>query len=157
VHYFAGAASAWLLLANSGGYGFLATVENMVSRQKGGKGFLSLEEDEKPLPPSVADGAQRVACLTLAGRLLVFGLDELKLQANGGRGLTLIDLDPKDALVSVAAFGSALQVLGAGRGGKPKDELLKGAALTPYVGKRARKGRAQDVMQKAIRVVAAAL
>jgi topoisomerase-4 subunit A len=42
VHYFAGAASAWLLLSNSGGYGFLATVENMVSRQKGGKSFLSL-------------------------------------------------------------------------------------------------------------------
>ena len=29
---------------------------------------------------------RRVACLTLDGRLLVFGLDELKLQSNGGRG-----------------------------------------------------------------------
>jgi topoisomerase IV subunit A len=31
-------------------------------------------------------------------------------------------------------------VLGSGRGGKPKDELLKGAALAGHAGKRARKG-----------------
>ena len=61
--------------------------------------------------------------------MLVFALDELKLQSNGGRGLTLIDLEPKDALISVAAFTQALQVLGLGRGDKLKEELLKGAAL----------------------------
>ena len=84
----------------------------------------------------------------------MFPLDELKLQPNGGRGLTLIDLDPKDALVSVAAFAQSLQVLGTGRGGaKPKDETLKGAALAEYAGKRARKGRKQDVMVKAMRVL----
>ena len=63
---------------------------------------------------------------------------------------------PKDALVCVAAFADALRVLGTGRGGKPRDEELSGAALEAYVGKRARKGRRQDAMQKAMRVVAAA-
>ncbi len=154
-HYVAGHLQQTLLLANTGGFGLLARVGDLLSRQKGGKSFLSLEADDKPLPPSLTDAQTRVACLSLAGRLLVFGLDELKLQANGGRGLTLIDLDAKDALVSVAAFGQNLQVLGTGRGGKPKDELLKAAALAPYLGKRARKGRVQDVMQKAQRVVAA--
>jgi topoisomerase IV subunit A len=152
-HYFAGHAQQVLLLAGTGGFGLLARVGDLHSRQKGGKAFLNLEAEEKMLPPSVIGQATQVACLSLAGRLLVFGLDELKLQSNGGRGLTLIDLDAKDALVSVAAFGQALQVLGSGRGGKPKDEVLKGSALAPYVGKRARKGRAQDVMQKALRVV----
>ena len=116
------------------------------------------ERGERPaieLGPDHRSQAQ-VACLSLAGRLLVFPLDELKLQSNGGRGLTLIDLDAKDALVSVTAFGSTLQVLGTGRGGKPKDELLRPAALAAYVGKRARKGRVQDVMQKAMRVLGAA-
>jgi topoisomerase-4 subunit A len=155
-HYFAGNAQQTLLLANTGGFGLLARVGDLVSRQRGGKSFLSLEAEDKPLPPSLSDGASKVACLTLAGRMLVFGADELKLQPNGGRGLTLIDLDPKDALVSVAAFGDALQVLGQGRGGKPKDELLKAAALQAYEGKRARKGRKQDVMVKAMRVLAAA-
>ena len=155
-HYFAGHVQQTLLLANTGGFGLLARVGDLVSRQRGGKSFLSLEADDKPLPPSLADGSRKVACLTLEGRMLVFGLDELKLQSNGGRGLTLIDLDAKDALVSVAAFADVLQVLGTGRGGKAKDELLKGAALADYDGKRARKGRKQDVMQKAMRVLPAA-
>ena len=152
-HYVAGASQLTLMLAGTGGFGLLARVGDLVSRQKGGKAFLSLEADEKLLPPSLIGAAAQVACLSLNGRLLVFGLDEIKLQPNGGRGLTLIDLDAGDALVSVAAFSAALQVLGTGRGGKPKDEVLSSAGLAPYAGKRARKGRKQDVMQKALRVV----
>jgi len=154
-HYFAGHTRQTLLLAGTGGFGLLARVADLVARQRGGKSFLSLEAEEKPLPPSLADAQTQVACLSLAGRLLVFPLDELKLQANGGRGLTLIDLDAKDALLSVAAFTVNLQVLGAGRGGKPKDELMRPAALAAYAGRRARKGKAQDVMQKAARVLRA--
>ena len=155
VHYFAGDAAQVLLLAGTGGFGLLARVGDLLSRHKSGKAFLSLETDEKPLPPSaVSEGTTQVACLSLLGRLLVFGLDELKLQANGGRGLTLIDLDAKDALVSVAAFGSVLQLLGTGRGGRAKDEVLKGAALAVHLGKRARKGKPVEGM-KALRVVAA--
>ena len=158
-HYFAGAGPELLLLANTGGFGLLARASDLVSRQRGGKGFLVLEGEDKPLPPVVVGGEQtaRVACLTLLGRLLVFGVDELKLQPNGGRGLTLIDLDAKDALVSVAVFASALQVLGSGRGGKARDEVLRGTALDDYVGRRARKGRKQHVMPTAMRVVAADL
>jgi len=155
-HYFAGHVQQTLLLAGTGGFGLLARVGDLLTRQRGGKGFLSLEDGEKPLPPALADAQSQVACLSLAGRLLVFGLDELKLQPNGGRGLTLIDLDASDALVSVAAFGSGgVQVLGTGRGGKARDELLKGTALAPYHGKRARKGRAQDVLLRALRVLPA--
>jgi topoisomerase-4 subunit A len=155
-HYFAGDATQMLLLAGTGGFGLLAHAGDLVSRQRGGKAFLDLEGDEKPLPPAlIATGASRVACLTLEGRLLVFALDELKLQAKGGRGLTLIDLDAKDALVSACAFGDALRVLGSGRGGKPKDEVLRPAALEPYAGRRARKGRRQDTMQRAVRVMPA--
>jgi topoisomerase-4 subunit A len=155
-HYFAGSSTQTLLLAGTGGFGLLARVGDLVSRQRGGKSFLSLEADEKPLPPSLSDGATQVACLAMSGRLLVFGIDDLKLQPNGGRGLTLIDLDAKDALVSVAAFGQALQVLGTAlRGGKPREEVLKGAALAAHQGRRARKGKAVEGM-KALRVIAAA-
>ena len=87
--------------------------------------------------------------------LLVFALDELKLQVKGGRGLTLVDLDARDALVSAAAFGDALRVLGTGRGGKARDEIVRGAALEGYVGRRARKGRRQEVMPQAMRVLGA--
>jgi topoisomerase-4 subunit A len=155
-HYFAGAASDILLLAGSGGFGLLAKAGDLIARQRGGKSFLTLEPGETPLPPSrvgVGVGgteATQVACLSGNGRLLVFGLDELKLQSNGGRGLTLIDLEAKEPLLSVLACGQALRVLGTGRGGKPKDEMLKGAALAFHAGKRARKGKALAAPMKAL-------
>jgi topoisomerase-4 subunit A len=83
----------------------------------------------------------------------VFPREELKLQPNGGRGLTLMDLEAKDALVSVTVFGQALQVLGTGRGGKSKDELLRAAAVVAYQGKRARKGKVLDAGLKPQRVL----
>ena len=42
-----------------------------------------------------------------------------------------------------------LQVLGSGRGGKPKEEVLKGAALAEHSGKRARRGRKVEGLVKA--------
>jgi topoisomerase IV subunit A len=140
-HYFAGAADATLLLAGSGGYGLLARAGDLLGRQRGGKAFLTLEAAESLLPPCVTGACKQVACLSARGRLLVFALDELKLQGNGGRGLTLIDLEAGDTLAAVAVFGNALQVVGTGRGGKPKEDTLKAAALALHIAKRARKGR----------------
>lgn len=155
-HYVAGPADTTLLLSNTGGFGLLAKLGDMQSRQKGGKSFLSVEASDKLLPPApVAPAHKQVACLSLSGRLLVFALDELKLQPNGGRGLTLMEVDAKDPLVSVATASAAIKVFGAGRGGKPKEEELKGAALAVYAGKRARKGKVLDAGMKPQRVVAA--
>jgi topoisomerase-4 subunit A len=47
-----------------------------------------------------------------------------------------------------------LRVLGSGRGGKPKDDVLKGPALAAHEGKRARKGRKVGGMVKVLRVLA---
>lgn len=161
-HYFAGASTQKLLLAGTGGFGLVAEVGDLVGRQKAGKSFLSLEGEERPLPPSVVPVAAakgepagvQVACLSMAGRLLTFAIDELKHQPKGGRGLTLIDLEPKDALVSVAVFTNLLMVSGTVRGGKAKEEPLRNAALAAYAGKRAKKGKACDVMTKPMRVTA---
>ncbi|WP_088279491.1 DNA topoisomerase IV subunit A [Ideonella sp. A 288] len=153
-HYFAGAAEATLLLANTGGFGLLAKAADMHGRQRAGKAFLTLDDADKVLPPvAVAPAHAQVACLSMDGRLLVFGLDELKLQSNGGRGLTLMDVDAKTPLVSVATCAGSVLVQGSGRGGKPKDELLKGVHLEAHVGKRARKGRKVEGLQKVLRVV----
>ena len=89
----------------------------------------------------------------LDGRLLAFALDELKLEPNGGRGLTLMDVDEASPLVSVASCADSLRVLGSGRGGKPKDEVLRGAALEHHVGRRARKGRRIEGFVKPQRVL----
>ena len=143
-HYLAAEVQRTVLLAGSGGFGLLARVGDLVARQRGGKAFLSLEAGEKPLAPALVGSGTQLACLSAQGRLLVFGLDELKLQSNGGRGLTLMDLETKDRLLAACPFATVLTVVGTGRGGKPKEEVLRGAALAAHVGKRARKGRSVE-------------
>jgi topoisomerase-4 subunit A len=153
-HYFAGAADTLLLLANTGGFGLLALAGDLASRQRAGKTFLTLEPGERVLPPCVAAASHtRVACLARGGRLLVFTLADLKRQANGGRGLTLIDVDATDPLLSVATCGDALKVLGVNRG-KAKEEILKGASLADHEGKRARKGHKVAGFKEVTRVLA---
>jgi topoisomerase-4 subunit A len=153
-HYFAGAADTTLLLANTGGFGLLAKAGDLVGRNRGGKAFLALEPDERVLPPVLVAAAHaQVACLALDGRLLVFALDELRLQSGGGRGLTLMDVNAKSPLLSVATYSDSLQVIGSGRGGKPKDVVLRAAALEAHAGRRARKGRKVEGLTKVARVV----
>lgn len=155
-HYFAGHADTTLLLANTAGFGLLAKAGDMQGRNRAGRAFLTLGDTDHLLPPvAVAAAHAQVACLSMDGRLLLFPLDELKLQPNGGKGLTLMDVDHKSPLVSVATCATALRVIGSGRGGKPKDEDLKGAALAEHAGKRARKGRKVEGLQKVLRVLPA--
>lgn len=146
--YFAGAAEQTLLLASSSGYGLLALVGDLFSRQRAGKSFLTLEPGEAPLPPVLADDTTQIACLSSAGRLLVFSIDELRFQSAGGRGLTMIDLDKGDQLVSAVPFAANLRVIGTSlRGAKPRDELFKPAALAHHLSKRGRKGRVVEGMK----------
>jgi topoisomerase IV subunit A len=155
-HYYAGAAETTLLLANTGGFGLLAKAADMVGRNRGGKAFLTLDDSERLLPPvAVANAHTQVACLALDGRLLVYALDELKLQPGGGKGLTLMDVDAKAPLLSVATLAEQVRVLGSGRGGKAREEVLKGAALAEHQGRRARKGRLVAGLQKVLRVLPA--
>ncbi|CAG4911766.1 DNA topoisomerase IV subunit A [Paraburkholderia saeva] len=150
MHYYAASADQALLLASSNGFGFIAKVGDMVSRVKAGKSFMTIDQGATPLAPMpMLPDATQVACLSGAGRLLVFGMDEMKTLSGGGRGVTLMALDDKEALAQALAIGKAGVVLqGTGRGGKQQEETLVGAALAPHVGKRARKGRAPDTKLK---------
>ena len=149
VHFAAGAPEQMLLLAGSGGFGLLARIGDMVARNRSGKAFLSIDDGDAVLRPApLADGDTQAACASADARLLVFALDELKHQPNGGRGLTLMDVDAAQPLAAVAALAGALRVAGSGRGAKPRDEVLKGAALAAHAGKRARKGHKLAGFQK---------
>ncbi|MFN4004002.1 MAG: DNA topoisomerase IV subunit A [Hylemonella sp.] len=167
VHYYAGPASAWLLLATSAGYGFLAQVEHMISRQKGGKAFISCAAGDtlcRPSPanvPAPAAGmdsalytpATDVVCASSGGRILSFGIAELKPMPNGGRGLMLIDLDPKDTLAGAAAYTRSVRIEGLGRGGKPREEVLDLRALNNARAARGRKGKRADLGFKPTAVI----
>ena len=161
LHYFAGPEGATLLLSGSGGYGFLARVEHMLSRQRGGKAFISIGEGEQVCRPSLASlgagaaahagepapmaDATHVACASTGGRILSFEIGELKTMEKGGRGLTLIDLEPKDSLAGAAAYTRSVRITGIGRGGKPREEQLEIRSLNNARAERARKGKAADL------------
>jgi topoisomerase-4 subunit A len=158
VHYFAGATSAWLLLSNSGGYGFLATVENMLSRQKGGKAFISIGQGETVCRPSPANvppqaPATDVICASAGKRILTFPIGELKAMPNGGRGLMLIDLEPKDELAGAAAYTRSVKIVGIGRGDKEREEVLEIRSLNNAKGARGRKGKQADLGFKPLAVL----
>jgi topoisomerase-4 subunit A len=169
LYYFAGPANATLLLSGTGGYGFVATVDNMVSRQKAGKAFVTCNDGETLCGPSLVSGAHgrvvtagtpavpvapatHVACASIGGRILTFDITELKAMANGGRGLMLIDLEPKDALAGAAAYTRSVRIDGIGRGGKEREETLEIRSLNNARSARARKGKAADLGFKPARI-----
>jgi topoisomerase IV subunit A len=146
LHYFAGPADTILMLASTAGYGFTAKAGDMVSRIKAGKAFVTLDEGDEPLAPRMVAGeASAVACLSEKGRLLVFGMDELKTLSGGGRGVILMDLEKNEKLVAAQPISQkGVVVSGTGRGGKAQEVSLSAAALAPHIGKRARKGKALE-------------
>ncbi|BCZ78500.1 DNA topoisomerase 4 subunit A [Paraburkholderia terrae] len=151
MHYYAATAEQALLLASSNGFGFIAKVGDMVSRVKAGKAFMTIDEGATPLAPMpMLPDATQVACLSGGGRLLVFGLDEMKTLSGGGRGVILMALDPNESLTQALAITKAGVVLEGMYRNKPTEEQLSGAALAPNVGKRARKGRAPDTKLKEV-------
>ncbi|MDM0053714.1 DNA topoisomerase IV subunit A [Variovorax sp. J22R115] len=161
-HYFAGPLGANLLLSNTGGYGFIAAVENMISRQRGGKAFLDVGEGEQMCRPSLVGGAggaeplpmaTHVACASTGGRILTFEISELKSLPKGGRGLTLIDLEAKDTLAGAAAYTRSVKIEGIGRGGKEREETLEIRTLNNARAGRARKGKAADLGFKPTSIV----
>jgi topoisomerase-4 subunit A len=143
LHYFAGNAETRLLLASSNGFGFIAKAGDMVSRLKGGKSFITLDEGALPLPPRVVlESAGAIACLSEKGRVLVFGIDEMKTLTNGGRGVTLMELEPKESLLAAQPITQkGVNVVGTWAGDKPRTVELFASGLEPHFGKRARKGK----------------
>ncbi|WP_083200340.1 DNA topoisomerase IV subunit A, partial [Thauera phenolivorans] len=128
------------LFAQSGGYGFLCKLANATTRQRTGKGFMTLDKGDKVLTPAKAHG-DWIAAASEQGRLLVFPRSEMKTQS-GGRGVIVMGLEDKEALAAVAvpADDAVLTVEGIGRGSKPVRLEYKPSQREPLRHRRARKG-----------------
>ncbi len=161
VHYFAGPPEATLVLAGSGGYGFLSSVEHMTGRNRGGKAFVSLAEGETLCAPSHAAGssasqplapATHVCCASVGGRILTFEIGEMRFMEKGGRGLMLIDLEGGDQLAGAAAYTRSVRFEGTGRGGRAREEQLEIRSLNHARAARGRRGKAADLGFKVARL-----
>jgi topoisomerase-4 subunit A len=141
VHALTDVPEAQYLFANSGGYGFVASIGDLVSRNRAGKAFMSLDKGEKPLAPAKVGAGGTAAAVSASGRLLLFPFADVKTMAKG-RGTILQALDAKDELAAVAIGGDSFIVAGSGRGGKPTEWKLTSKEAAAYRGQRARKGHA---------------
>ena len=140
---FAAHAGRGVLFSTRAGNGFTCLAGDLVGRTRQGKQFMTLDEGDLPLRPALfAAGTGQVACISEGGRLLAFPVTEVKALRSGGRGVILMGLEPKEALLQAVVHGeSGLVVEGMGRGGKPIRREMSARELAGYVAARARKGR----------------
>ena len=140
-----GAADRLYVLATDAGYGFVARLEDLWSRNRAGKACVSLDEGAKVLVPRPADDptSGQLAAVSSAGRLLVHPLAELPCLARG-KGVKILRIPPAQAGVreervvdvEVVPPGASLTV----HAGK-RHITLKPAELAHYALGRGRRGR----------------
>ena len=144
----AGAPDDYYLLSGCYGYGFIAKLEDLFTRQKAGKAVLTLDERETALPPVriahdwLIAPDSRIVLASAHKRLLAFPVSEMKIMAKG-RGLQLIKLADGDTLALAAALRSehyTLHIIG--KRGAAHQETLR---IADIAGKRAGKGKLLDL------------
>jgi topoisomerase-4 subunit A len=132
------------LLACDAGYGFVARLADLITKNRNGKLVLSLPAGAQVLPPQPigARDADRVAVVTSAGRLLLFAAAELPLLPRG-KGVKLIGI-PAARVKAREEVVRAVAVIGPEQGLRVhsgKRQLgLKLAELRHYLLGRGRRG-----------------
>lgn len=133
-----------VLLASDGGYGFVAKIEDLQSKNKSGKSVLKLPKGTKVLPPLLINdyASGLVVAITNEGRMLSFPLSELPELARG-KGNKIISIpsarasDRVEFLVALCVLGSGESLtIHAGR----RHLNMKASDLEHYKGERGRRG-----------------
>ena len=137
-------ADRWLFASNAG-YGFVARLEDLVSRNKAGKAVLRVPAGGRAVVPAkIPDGKEcLVAAVSSIGRLVLFELDELPDLAKG-KGIKLINIparkfkDGEEHMVAATLVpeDGSLLVQTSGR-----SRTFKWDDLDDYYGERALRGR----------------
>jgi len=132
------------LLASDAGYGFIATLEDLMTRNKAGKAILRVPPGGKAVVPAPVplDTECLIAAVSSIGRLLMFEMDELPELAKG-KGNKLVNIPTKkyqsgeEKLIAAAVVpedGSLLVHCGT------RMMTIKWDDSDPYYGERALRG-----------------
>ena len=134
-----------IILASDFGYGFITSIEDLISKKKGGKSTIRLTEKARVLPVTYlqeTEEDQYIAVATNAGRLLLFPISELPTLSKG-KGNKLIQI-PASELKSRSTYIASICTI------TPSQQLkvyagkrhlsIKFDDLTNYIGSRARRG-----------------
>ena len=133
-----------VLLATDAGYGFVAKLSDLHSKNRSGKTLLSVPEKANVLPPCMVRdiNSDLLIAISNEGRLLVFALSELPELAKG-KGNKIMNIPSarlqarEEYLASVAVVSKNQQLLV--YSGK-RHTVLKGNDFDEYRGERGRRG-----------------
>ena len=136
--------NARLLMCSDAGYGYHGVMENLYSKMKAGKHVLSVPKGFKAMKPTWIEKLPEahVVCVTTAGYMLVFPLDELP-ELVKGKGNKLINIPSKRLKSGEEKLAATLAIT-------PEDSFLVHAGaryirfkwkdLVNYIGHRAKRG-----------------
>ena len=132
-----------IVLSTSSGYGFIASIGDLQTKNKSGKAAIKVQENAKVLLPGLIKDEQDVlAAITNQGRMLVFPYTELP-QLSRGKGNKIIGI-PKSNFESGEEFLQEIAVIGNDRelkliSGK-RHFTIKFKDLENFFGARGRRG-----------------
>ncbi|MDZ7783174.1 MAG: DNA topoisomerase IV subunit A [Halioglobus sp.] len=139
-----GAEETLYLLASDAGYGFVARLGDLQTKNRAGKAVLKLPRGARVMQPAPVGAGERarVAAVSNEGRMLLFPLEELP-QLPRGKGNKILAIPPA-RLQSREEFVVAVEVLGEDDtlvvySGK-RHLRLRGQDLQHYFGERGRRG-----------------
>jgi topoisomerase-4 subunit A len=131
-----------VILATSAGYGFIAKLGDLHSRNRAGKAILNVSPGARVLVPQKVNDLEKdlIAAATDTGRLLLFPLKDLPLLPRG-KGVKILNIPggkgDKEALVAVIALPpGAHLIVHAGK----RYLNMKPSEYAPFSGARAQRG-----------------
>lgn len=132
------------LLATDAGYGFVAKLGDLVTRNKKGKAVLKVPEGARVLPPVPVPDPEHdwVAAVSNLGKLLIHHVGELP-ELPRGKGVKIMNI-PSKKLKAREEYVAALTVFHEDQSLKifagKRHKTLKPAEMEPYTGERAQRG-----------------
>lgn len=139
-----GAPEQLFLLGNDSGYGFIAKLEDLITRNKAGKAIMKIPEGAAALAAApVADlNKALVIAATNEGHMLMFAARDVPLMPKG-KGIKLINI-PANKAKSREEFVTAMTVVMPGQSLKvyagKRHKVLDATELKHYKGQRAQRG-----------------
>ncbi len=134
-----------VLLASDMGYGFVAKLEDLVTRNKKGKVLMKVPAGASVLPPVLVPDMENywVAAATSAGNLLIHHIDEIPVMPKG-KGIKIINI-PAAKLKSREEIVTAVTVLHESDSLKifsgKRHKIITPEEMENYEGERAQRGR----------------
>jgi topoisomerase-4 subunit A len=132
------------VITSEAGYGFVATLESMKSKNKAGKSLLNVPKGSMAIQPVMVNNYEQdwLAAFSSEGRLLIFPLAELPIMGRG-KGIKIINIpkarlaDRSELVIAVLVFTKQDSlVVYSGK----RHLTLKFTDLEHYKGERARRG-----------------